>query len=253
MRAIGAETWEMEDARDLVVPLMKRFGVQCILDVTNELVEVAVPSPGKAHIVRLSDEVRRYAVQLLGRMDTAPAVVTDAAITVACEPPTRRLERLNLVNGSIDKIAADYVPVDRKRPHVIERFANHLEFQSIPFHKAKDVELFLPANQRAVAFDFLIERRGERQIALVRRELSKNVRAQLVRLLKRLGSKYVGLRVWPIATEKSWLWEKEWISHEVSSPTASSEELVATPANNLRESASTETRQSQPMAQRDLF
>ena len=90
------------------------------------------------------------------------------------------------------------------------------------------------------------------QPTVVGGELSNRVRAQLVRLLKRLGPKYVGLRVWPIATEKSWLWEKEWISHEVSSPTASNEKLVATPANKLGENASTETKQSRPV-QRELF
>lgn len=246
-RAIGAESWDIEDARDLIVPLMKRFGVQRITAITEEL--VLIQPTRTLTFARLKENVRRFASQLIGPASAIQADDSNAELTLASELPRRRLARLKLLDSAEVSIAADYVPVEARRADVVQRFATHLTHNEVPFHAAKDVELFHSTAKRPVAFDFLIERGSERQITLVRREISKTIRARLGRLLKQFGPDYVGVRVWPIQAERAWMWEKEWILSENEPPPSRSGHLVEAP----REGECTTATQSGPTVQLELF
>ena len=203
--------------------------------------------------VHLTDDVRRYAIALLGNAAVARDDATESAPPMASELPRMRLERLKLIDADADAVATDYVAADKKRAHVIERFASHLEFNDSSYKRAKSVELPESLKSRGVTFDFVIERPSERQIVLVRRELSDHVRVRLVRLLHRLGPEYIGVRVWPIGAEKAWFWEKEWISPGDSPPEAHNAAAKTPPMSDSQADVSRHTLQPRPTVQREFF
>ncbi|HLQ44482.1 MAG TPA: hypothetical protein VK137_07130 [Planctomycetaceae bacterium] len=240
VRVIGSQTWDIEDARDLVVPLMKRFGVDRILDATSEL--LAIESNEKQTTARLTDDVRRFAIQLLG------SVGLSVAGSSKTESPRDRLLRLRLGDDASQKPASDYLQVDRKRDNIVSSYERHLTAESIPFRRAKNSDLHELTKPRALSVDFVCERGTERQLTLVRRELTGNVRKRLVKLLQRFGPNYVGVRVWPIGPSKSWMWEKEWIVGN-EAPTSRNEQPAA--ASTVAEL--TTATQPRPNVQQELF
>ncbi len=248
VRAIGTEAWEIEDGRDLVIPLMKRFGVQRVRDATEEL--LAIDVTGKQTIVHLTDDVRRYAVSLFG--NTAIAA-DDAAPPMASELPRTRLQRLKYIEANTDAAAKDYVPADKKRAHVVERFASHLHLAGVRFQSVKDIEFLGCLEQCPIIFDFLIERGAERQIAFVRREIALTTRRRLQRFLNRLGPDYIAVRVWPIGAEKVWFWEKEWILPGDAPPEAHNAEAKAKPMSGPQAEVLPKTLPPRPTVQRELF
>ncbi len=248
VRAIGTEAWEIEDGRDLVVPLMKRFGVQRVQDATEELLAIEVRN--KRTIVHLTDDVRRYAVALLG--NTAIAADDDAP-PMASELPRTRLQRLKHLETNADAVAVDYVPADKKRAHVVERFASHLHLADVRFQSVKDIEFIGCLEQCPFAFDFLIERGTERQIAFVRREIAITTRRRLQRFLNRLGPDYIGVRVWPIGAEKVWFWEKEWISPGDLPPETNNSKAESPPMSDSQADVSSQSLPPRPTVQREFF
>ena len=107
VRAIGPETWDIEDGRDLIVPLMKWYGVECVLDATHEL--LAIESNEKQTTARLTDEVRRYAVQILGNGNLP--LNTEAVSTSNSKSSRDRLKRLRLSDDAAREPASDYIQV----------------------------------------------------------------------------------------------------------------------------------------------
>ena len=248
VRAIGTEAWEIEDGRDLVVPLMKRFGVQRVRDATEELLAIKVRN--KRTIVHLTDDVRRYAIVLLGNT----AIAADDAIPpMASELVRTRLQRLKHLEANVDAVAVDYVPADKKRAHVVERFASHLHLADVRFQSVKDIEFLGCLEQCPVTFDFLIERGRERQLAFVRREIALTTRRRLQRFLNRLGPDYIGVRVWPIGAEKVWFWEKEWILPGDSPPEANNGKAESPPMSDSQANALPQPLPPRPTVQREFF
>lgn len=182
VRVIGDLSWSITDARDLVVPLMKRFGAGKVLETVHEL---AVIEEGTA---RLSDEVRRYALPLLGQKcqpngNTAGIGGVEASVAseklIATESTRERLRRLKLDGGETTP-ATDYVLSDRSRDNMVKQFETYLNYHDLPFRRPTEREFGTEGKRPPIKIDFVVKRQSELQLTLVRKQLSATVRQRLV-------------------------------------------------------------------------
>jgi hypothetical protein len=198
-------------------------------------------------VLEFAEGNTQFAVQLLGTASHP----SDMPTPNLNELPRERLRRLKLVDDSPSIVADDYVQVDRPRSRVVKSHETHLMNDAVDFRRAKEVEFFSTAKHPPVAFDFVVKRGSERQITLVRRELTTMVRGRLVKLLHRLGPNHVGVRVWPIGFEKNWMWEKEWVLQDDPHDPTPNVEPVST-ASSVAAGVSSPTT-TRPLTQRELF
>ena len=95
---------------------MKRLGVQRARDATEELLAIEVRC-GRT-IVHPTDEVRRYAIELLGNTAGETDHAAGAAPSMASEISRITFQRLKLIEAATDAVTADYIPADKKREQI---------------------------------------------------------------------------------------------------------------------------------------
>lgn len=200
VRLMGHDEWDEFDARDQIIRLMKRSGVEAVMAVVAELIAVTNDQP--TPVARLTEEVRQFAVGILGR----PVPESPDA-----PPVLRRSPRIPQPTVPVEQTALDYRLVEAQRVKVVERYAKHLWVHQLTHETAKYASLPVETMPLPSAIDFIAHRADEHHLIAVRKRLTKSQRVELQRVLASLGRTWRAARIWPIESSKGWLWEHDWL------------------------------------------
>ena len=202
VRLMGHDTWDEFYARDQLIRLMRHSGVEAVMAAASELITVS--HEHEIPVARLKDEVRQFAVGILGR---------PAPESLNTPPVLRRVPRVPQSDVPPEMPAPDCRLVAFPRAEVVDRYAKHLWAQLLTHEVAKNASLPVWTLSLPPTIDFVVHRRDEHHLIAVRKRLGKSARAELRRLLSSLGQTWRAARIWPIESSKGWLWEHEWVDH----------------------------------------
>lgn len=207
VRLMGHDAWDEFHARDQLIRLMRRCGVEAVIDAAHEL--MTITHDHETPVTRLTADVRHFAVGILGPPDPE---------SPDSPPVLRRAPRVSEPTVPDDQTAPDYRLVASPRVSVVERYAKHLRANAVTHEIAKNASLPQDAMPLPSSIDFIVHRADEHHLIAVRKRLGKRARAELHQFVSSLGQTWRAARVWPIELCKGWLWAYEWVDHPQNAP-----------------------------------
>lgn len=199
VRFIGYGGKTLDEAREFARLLATRHGKPKAMEAGEAL--VVIDQTSTPPMVRLTDEVRKLAFQMLGPQPKPGTAAPKHAPALASGAPNKRRAQ-TAPDG-------DGRPVKQPRHFVLGKFETWMNDCGLAFVAIDDVKKTTPAVQQFISgLDFIVLRGDAKLLVTVRPYLqAKHVNA-MRELQKLFGPEYQPVRFWPADGPDGWRWQE---------------------------------------------